>query len=227
MGGDDQWGNVVSGVDLTRRMNRQEVFGLTSPLITTATGAKMGKTAAGAVWLDERRTSSYDFHQYWINVDDRDVARFLGLYTLLPMDEVRRLGALQGADLREAKRVLAFEATRTLHGEAAAQAAERAAAALFGGGGDGNHGNVADVPSSRRPLTDLDGDGLPLIDALADAGLAASKGEARRLIRQGGIRVNGEAVTDEMHALTAADVRDGRIALQAGKKRHHHILFGA
>ncbi len=225
MGGDDQWGNVVSGVDLTRRMNRQEVFGLTSPLITTATGAKMGKTAAGAVWLDERRTSSYDFHQYWINVDDRDVARFLGLYTLLPMDEVRRLGALQGADLREAKRVLAFEATRTLHGEAAAQAAERAAAALFGGGGDGK-GNVADVPSSRRPLADLDGDGLPLIDALADAGLAASKGEARRLIRQGGIRVNGDAVADEMRALTDADVRDGRIALQAGKKRHHHILFG-
>lgn len=227
MGGDDQWGNVVSGVDLTRRMNRQEVFGLTSPLITTATGAKMGKTAAGAVWLDERRTSSYDFHQYWINVDDRDVARFLGLYTLLPMDEVRRLGALQGADLREAKRVLAFEATRTLHGEAAALSAERAAAALFGGGGGDDAGDVGDVPSSRRPPADLDGGGLPLIDALADACLAASKGEARRLIRQGGVRVNGEAVADELHALTAADVRDGRIALQAGKKRHHHILFGA
>ncbi|MBK6901199.1 MAG: tyrosine--tRNA ligase [bacterium] len=221
MGGDDQWGNVVSGVDLTRRMNRQEVFGLTSPLITTATGAKMGKTAAGAVWLDERRTSSYDFHQYWINVDDRDVARFLGLYTLLPMDEVRRLGALQGADLREAKRVLAFEVTRTLHGEPAALAAEQAAAALFGGGGD-----AQGIPSSSRPATDLAGDGLPLIDALADAGLAASKGEARRLIRQGGIRVNGEAVADEMRALTAADVRDGRIALQAGKKRHHHVLIG-
>ena len=221
MGGDDQWGNVVSGVDLTRRMNRQEVFGLTSPLITTATGAKMGKTAAGAVWLDERRTSSYDFHQYWINVDDRDVARFLGLYTLLPMDEVRRLGALQGADLREAKRVLAFEATRTLHGEAAALAAEHAAAALFGGGGGADG-----IPSSSRAASDLAGEGLPLIDVLADAGLAASKGEARRLIRQGGIRVNGEAVADEMRALTVNDVRDGRIALQAGKKRHHHLLVG-
>ena len=218
MGGDDQWGNIVSGIDLTRRMNRQEVYGLTFPLIATATGEKMGKTAAGAVWLDARRTSPYDFFQYWVNVDDRDVERFLKLYTLLPMDEVRKLAALQGADIRDAKRRLAWEVTAALHGEAAANEAEQAAAALFGAGGD-----AAGIPSSQRPAADLAGDGLPLTDALADAGLAKSKGEARRLIRQGGIRVNDEAVTDEMRMLTPADVRDGVIALRAGKKRFHHV----
>lgn len=218
MGGDDQWGNIVSGIDLTRRMNRQEVYGLTFPLIATASGEKMGKTAAGAVWLDARRTSPYDFFQYWVNVDDRDVERFLKLYTLLPMDEVRRLAALQGADIRDAKRRLAWEVTAALHGERAANEAEQAAAALFGGGGD-----AAAVPSSERAAADLAGDGLPLIDVLADTGLAKSKGEARRLIRQGGIRVNGEPVADEMRMLTADDVRDGIIALRAGKKRHHHV----
>ncbi len=218
MGGDDQWGNIVSGIDLTRRLNRQEVYGLTTPLIETAGGAKMGKTAEGAVWLDAKRTSPYDFFQYWVNVDDRDVERFLGLFTLLPMDEVRRLGALQGADIREAKRVLAFEVTKLLHGESEAAAAEKAAAALFGGGAE-----AGSIPSSRRAAADLDGDGLSLIDALADAGLAKSKGEARRLIRQGGIRVNGDKISDEMRALGPDDVQDGKIALQAGKKRHHHI----
>ena len=221
MGGDDQWGNIVSGIDLTRRMNRQEVYGLTFPLIATASGEKMGKTAAGAVWLDAKRTSPYDFFQYWINVDDRDVERFLKLYTLLPMDEVAKLAALQGADIRDAKRSLAFEVTRALHGEQAATEAEKAAAVLFGGGGGGE----GSIPSSSRPAAVLAGDGLPLIDALADAGLAKSKGEARRLIRQGGIKVNGASIEDEMHALGPADVRDGRIALQAGKKRHHHILI--
>lgn len=219
LGGDDQWGNIVSGIDLTRRMNRQEVFGLTFPLIATASGAKMGKTAAGAVWLDARRTSSYDFFQYWVNVDDRDVERFLKLYTLLPMDEVAKLAALQGADVRDAKRRLAFEVTALLHGEAAAREAETAAAALFGGGG----GEGGSIPSSERHAADLDGDGLLLIDALADAGLAKSKGEARRLIRQGGIRVNGDAVSDEMRRLVPDDVHDGIIALRAGKKRHHHV----
>ena len=220
MGGDDQWGNIVSGIDLTRRMNRQEVYGLTFPLIATATGEKMGKTAAGAVWLDAKRTSPYDFFQYWVNVDDRDVERFLKLYTLLPMDEVAKLAALQGADIRDAKRRLAYEVTAALHGEAAATEAEKAAAALFGGGGD-----AGSIPSSSRPATDLAGDGLALIDTLADAGLAKSKGEARRLIRQGGIKVNGRKVDDEMRMLVTDDVDDGRIALQAGKKRHHHILI--
>ena len=219
MGGDDQWGNICSGVDLTRRMNGVEVFGLTFPLLTTSTGEKMGKTAAGAVWLDPERTSPYDFFQYWLNVDDADVERFLGLYTLMPMDEVRRLGALRGADIREAKRELARAVTGLVHGDGAAAEAARAADALFGGGGE-----AAAIPSSARPAADLDGDGLPLIEVLAEAGLAKSRGEARRLIRQGGIRVNGEPVGDELRALGPDDVRDGRIALQAGKKRHHHIL---
>ena len=218
MGGDDQWGNIVSGIDLTRRLNRQEVYGLTFPLLTTATGAKMGKTAAGAVWLDARRTSPFDFHQYWINVDDRDVARFLKLYTLLDMAEIERLAALQGADIREAKRRLAFEVTRLVHGEQAAVEAEKAADALFRGAAEGGA-----IPGSTWPADDLAGDGLELIEVLARVGLAKSKGEARRLIRQGGIRVNGERVDDELRRLTAADVRDGKIALQAGKKRHHHL----
>jgi tyrosyl-tRNA synthetase len=207
---------------LTRRMNKQEVYGLTFPLITTSSGAKMGKTAAGAVWLDAKRTSPYDFYQYWVNVEDADVERFLKLFTLLPMEDVRTLSALQGADIRQAKRRLAFEVTGLLHGEAEAIAAEKAAAALFGGGG----GEDGSIPSSQRSENDLAGDGLQLTEALADSGLAKSKGEARRLIRQGGIRINGQQVTDEMRALTADDIQDGRIALQAGKKRHHHIRIG-
>jgi tyrosyl-tRNA synthetase len=218
MGGGDQWGNIVMGVDLTRRLNQQEVFGLTFPLLTTAGGGKMGKTAEGAVWLDGRRTSPYDFYQYWINCDDRDVGRFLRLYTLLPREEVERLEALRGADLRQAKRALAREITGLVHGEAAAEGAERAAAALFGGNGE-----AESIPSSRRSATDLAGEGLSLTEVLVTSGLCKSKGEARRLVRQQGVRVNGQIVTDELHALGPADVRDGRIALQVGKKKHHHI----
>ena len=218
MGGSDQWGNICSGIDLCRRLNRSEVFGLTFPLISTASGEKMGKTAAGAVWLAAERTSVFDFHQYWVNVDDRDVSRFLRMYTLLPRPEIETLEKLTGADVREAKRVLAREVTALLHGAEAAAEAERAAAALFHGGGD-----ESAVPSSERPAADLEGDGLPLLDVLIDSGLVASRGEARRLVRQGGVRINGEAVADELRALTAADLQSGRIALQVGKKRHHHL----
>jgi tyrosyl-tRNA synthetase len=222
MGGNDQWGNICSGIDLCRRMNRSEVFGLTFPLLMTASGTKMGKTADGAVWLAADRTSPYDFFQYWVNVDDRDVPRFLRLYTLLPRDEIERLDRLEGADLREAKRVLAREVTSLLHGVDAADAAERAAAALFGGASD-----AATVPSSVRAADDLAGDGLPLLDALVDSGLLGSKGEARRMIRQKAVRVNGQMVDDEMRRLTGDDVDGDRIALQVGKKRHHHLLVDA
>ncbi len=218
MGGSDQWGNICSGIDLCRRLNRSEAFGLTFPLIATASGAKMGKTAAGAVWLSAARTTPYEFYQYWVNTDDRDVSRFLRLYTLLPQAEIERLETLSGADIREAKRVLAREVTAQLHGAVAAADAERAAAALFGGGGD-----ESTVPSSERPAADLAGDGLSLLDALVDSELLGSKGEARRMIRQRAVRVNGEVVADELRALTADDVADGRIALQVGKKRHHHL----
>lgn len=221
MGGNDQWGNICSGIDLCRRVNRTEVFGLTFPLIATATGAKMGKTAAGAVWLSAGRTSPYEFFQYWVNVDDRDTSRFLRMYTLLPRAEIERLEQLEGADLRQAKQVLAREVTALLHGPAAADEAAQAAAALFGGGDQEDA-----VPGSERPAADLAGDGLPLLDALVQSGLLASKGEARRLVRQQAVKVNGETVADELRLLTAADVRDGRIALQVGKKRHHHLRFG-
>jgi tyrosyl-tRNA synthetase len=219
MGGNDQWGNIVSGIDLCRRVNRTETYGLTFPLLATATGAKMGKTAEGAVWLDAQRTSPYDFYQYWVNVDDRDVGRFLRLYTLLPPDEIERLERLEGADIREAKRVLARAVTALNHGEDEAAAAEKAAAALFGGEAD-----TSSVPSSTRPAADLRGDGLLLLDALVDCGLMKSKGEAKRMIRQNAVRVGGEIVSDEMLRLTADHVREDRVELQVGKKRHHHII---
>ncbi len=218
VGGSDQWGNICSGIDLCRRVDRAEVFGLTYPLIMTAAGEKMGKTAAGAVWLDADRTSPYEFFQYWVNVDDRDVGRFLRLYTLLPPGRIEELEALQGADIRRAKQDLALAVTTLVHGEAAAQAAADAARAAFGGDGD-----AAAIPSSALAAAGLAAGGLALIDALVSAGLVESKGEARRLVRQGGVRVNGQTVADEQRRLVAADVQDGRIALQLGKKRHHHL----
>ncbi|MGD9547401.1 MAG: tyrosine--tRNA ligase [Candidatus Krumholzibacteriia bacterium] len=221
MGGSDQWGNICSGIDLTRRVTRDEVYGLTFPLMMTAAGTKMGKSASGAVWLSAERTPVYDFYQYWINVDDRDVSRFLRLYTLMPRERIEELERLEGADVREAKRELARAVTTLLHGAEATEAAERAAAALFGGAAD-----ASTVPSSERPAADLAGEGLALLDAMVDCGLFQSKGEARRMVRQQAVRVNGEVVEDELRTLTAADVRDGRIALQVGKKKHHHLLVG-
>jgi len=219
MGGNDQWGNICSGIDLSRRVNRNEVFGLTYPLIMTASGEKMGKTAAGAVWLDPERTSPYDFFQYWINIDDRDVSRFLRLYTRLPKAEIEALEKLQGADIREAKHALARAVTVMVHGAAAAEGAENASAALFSAGGD-----ASTVPSSERPAADFTGEGVSLLDALVTSGLMKSKGEARRMVRQKAVRVGGAVVTDEMRALTTDDAAEGRIVLQVGKKRHHHIL---
>ncbi|MEN8008486.1 MAG: tyrosine--tRNA ligase, partial [Candidatus Krumholzibacteriota bacterium] len=219
MGGNDQWGNICSGIDLCRRFNQSEVYGLTFPLLATASGAKMGKSAEGAVWLDANRTSPYDFFQYWVNVDDRDVSRFMRLYTLMPPAEIEKLEKLQGADIREAKKVLAREVTTLVHGAAEAAAAEKAATALFSGGGD-----ESTVPSSDRPRDDFSDPGLNLLDALVDTGLMKSKGEARRMIRQKAVRVGGELVEDETLLLTEAHIADGKIALQVGKKRHHHIL---
>lgn len=221
MGGNDQWGNICSGIDLCRRFNQSEVFGLTFPLLATASGAKMGKSADGAVWLDANRTSPYDFFQYWVNVDDRDVSRFMRLYTLMQPSEIEKLEQLQGADIREAKKVLAREVTTLVHGADEAAAAEKAATALFSGGGD-----ESTVPSSERSGDDFAGAGLALLDALVDTGLMKSKGEARRMIRQKAVRVAGEVVADESLMLTTDHIEDGRIALQVGKKRHHHILVG-
>ena len=219
MGGNDQWGNICSGVDLCRRLNQQDVFGLTFPLLATATGAKMGKTAAGAVWISPERTTPYDFHQYWINVDDRDVSRFLRLYTLRDRERIEELERLEGADLREAKRALAHAVTALVHGPEAADAAEKAAVALFTGAGD-----ASTVPSTALDPARLAGGGLALLDALVETELCQSKGEARRLVRQGGVKVNDAVVADEARLLGPDDARDGRIRLQLGKKRHHHLI---
>jgi len=219
LGGNDQWGNICSGIDLTRRMNRQEVFGMTTPLLATATGGKMGKTEAGAVWLAADRTSPYDFYQYWVNVDDRDVSRFLRLYTLLDRERIEALEALEGADVREAKQALAHAVTTLVHGEDEATAARKAAEALFAGAGA-----ASTVPSSECAASDLDGDGLLLLEALTASGLCKSKGDARRMIRQKAVRVNGEVAGDEMLHLGPDHVQNGTIALQVGKKKHHHLL---
>lgn len=217
-GGDDQWGNIVAGVDLVRRVAGVEVQALTYPLLTTASGAKMGKTAAGAVWLAADMLSPYGFYQYWVNCEDADVARLLKIFTFLPLDEIDRLGRLAGAEVREAKRILALEATRITHGEAEAARAAASARAAFGGGGD-----VAAMPSSTVAAAALDA-GLAVAAAVADAGLTRSRGEARRLIEQGGVYVNDARVDDPDARLTRADVAAGAIVLRAGKKKHHRLV---
>ena len=215
MGGSDQWGNIVTGVDLARRVEGATLFGLTAPLITTASGAKMGKTAQGAVWLNADMCSPYDYWQFWRNTDDRDVGRFLRLFTELPLDEVARLEALEGEEINEAKKTLADLATRMCHGADAARDAGETARRTFDEGASGDALPTIDVTASEL------GDGVLVYDLLRRSGLCASNGEARRLIRGGGARVNGDKVVDEQATMTAADVNaDGVIKLSAGKKRH-------
>ena len=219
LGGSDQWGNIVTGIDLTRRVDGQEVFGLTSPLITTSSGAKMGKSANGAIWLNEERLSPFDFWQFWRNTEDADIERFLGLFTELPMDEVRRLGALQGAEINDAKIILANHATSLCHGEAAAHTAEATAQTTFGDKG----------MSDGLPQVEIgqdDANGLSMIAALNLVGFAKSNGEARRLIRGGGARLNDQAIADEEAGLKLADFVDGKAKISAGKKRHALIILG-
>lgn len=218
MGGSDQWGNIVAGIDLIRRLGGPSAFGVTFPLITTAAGAKMGKTAAGAVWLDPERTSPYDYYQFWINGDDRDVGRFLALFTLLPLEEIRAITTVDGGDLRAAKRRLAFEATRLAHGEDQARKAEGAAAALFSGG-DVPEEALRDAPTVELPATTL-ADGLEAFDLFHRVGLARSRGEARRLIEGGGAYVGGRQVAAFSERVSAADAADGRILLRVGKKKY-------
>ncbi len=215
MGGSDQWGNIVNGVELGRRIDNRALFGLTTPLITTANGAKMGKTAAGAVWLNPDRLSPYDYWQFWRDTADADVGRFLRMFTDLPLDEITRLEALQGQEINVAKILLATEATSMAHGGAAAAAAAETARRVFGEGGAGE-----DLPRLKVARGDL-ARGIPAIDLLHRSGLAASKSDARRLIKGGGGRVNGEPLGDDAAVLTLADVAaDGYIKLSAGKKKH-------
>jgi tyrosyl-tRNA synthetase len=219
VGGDDQWGNIVAGVDLVRRIEGAEVQAFTWPLLTTADGQKMGKTAAGAVWLDARKTSPYEFYQYWINIDDRDVAKCLAYFTLLPMDEIRRLGALQGADIREAKKVLAYEAAKITHGEQEASQAREASGSAFGDG----TGSLDSVPSSTVESARIER-GLFVVDLAAESGLTSSKGEARRLIKQGGLYVNQTRIESPETMIRSEDIEKDIILLRAGKKRYHRIV---
>jgi tyrosyl-tRNA synthetase len=216
MGGNDQWGNILAGADLIRRAEGGSAEALTFPLLETATGAKMGKTEQGAVWLDPERTSPYDYYQYWINTDDRDVEKFLALFTFLPMEEVRRLGALEGAALREAKAVLAWETTSLLHGADEADRARDAASALFGGGAGAGEA----IPTAPLDAELLRGEGTPAFILFAEAGLARSRGEARRLIEQGGAYINGRRLERFDEPVTDRDIEDGYILLRAGKKKY-------
>jgi tyrosyl-tRNA synthetase len=215
MGGSDQWGNIVSGIDLGRRLENAQLFALTAPLITTSSGAKMGKTAAGAVWLNADLVNPYEYWQYWRNTEDADVERFLKLFTVLPLDEIARLAALRGQDINEAKKVLATEATALVHGRAAADEAAATARTTFEEGGLSES-----LPTEQVARTNLES-GLSVLEAYVLLHLVMSKGEARRQIRNGGLRVNDVVVTDENMLLTTRDLTpEGVIKLSLGRKRH-------
>ena len=224
MGGDDQWANIISGTDLIRRVERKDAFGWTYPLLTTSSGKKMGKTEKGAVWLDPKRTSPYEYYQYWINTEDDDVERFLSLFTFLPMKEIRELGKLSGADIREAKQRLAFETTAIVHGSENAHQAQQAAESLFSGSI-----SDADQDNSNVPGTIIGPErisvGLGIFDIFLETGLCKSKGEARRLQAQGGVYVNDQRIDDPEFCLGESDLQNREILLRAGKKRYHRLTL--
>ena len=217
MGGDDQWSNIIAGVELVRRKEGRSCYGLTIPLLTKSDGKKMGKTASGALWLDAEKTSPYDFYQYWRNIDDADVKKCLALLTFLPMDEVNRLGALEGAEINEAKKLLAYEVTKLVHGESAASQAQEAASSMFGGSGTSE--NMPSVKLARGIL------GSKLLDAMAKGGIVPSKAEGRRLIEQGGISLNDVRIGDVDYVLSETDFKDGAAILKKGKKKHYKLII--
>ena len=220
LGGDDQWGNILAGVDLVRRVERKTVHAVTFPLLTTASGEKMGKTAGGAVWLDTSRTSPYEFYQYWVNINDRDVQRFLACFTLLPMDEVIRLGKLESESVREAKEVLAYEVTKLAHGETEAENARNASRAAFGDEG---------IDLSAIPTTTINADrltgGIPIVNLFCEVGLGGSKSAVRRLIQQGGAYLNGKQVKESDSIVTEKHLDDGTLMLRHGKKRFRRVVI--
>jgi len=237
MGGSDQWGNIIAGIDLVRKVKRGSGYGITFPLITTSSGEKMGKTASGAVWLDAERTSPYEYYQYWVNVDDKDVARFLALYTFLPMEEIGAVETLKDADLNAAKSILAYETTRLVHGANEAENAIQASLTMFGNRQlpsqilpsstiprDGRGMSETSVPSSTIEMQVLK-EGLPAFKLFQHAGLASSGGAARRLIEQGGAYVNGSRVTAFDQMITDGDLKRDEILLRSGKKRFHKIVL--
>ena len=212
MGGNDQWSNILGGVDLIRRIGHSDSFGLTFKLLTTKEGKKMGKTEKGALWLDSKKTSPYEFYQYWRNIDDADVKKVLSLLTFLPMDEVNRLSNLKDEQINEAKKVAAFEITKLIHGEEEAKKAEEAAKALFEG-----QGSLENMPTSKVETN------ISILDAIITAGMAPSKGQARTLINQGGITLNDEKVTDVNYILSDNDFKEGYAILRKGKKVYHKL----
>ena len=218
-GGSDQWSNIIAGVDLVRKADSASVYGLTFKLLVTSEGKKMGKTEAGALWLDANKVSPYEFYQYWRNVDDPDVKNCLALLTFLPMDEVNRLGSLSGSELNKAKEVLAFEVTKLVHGEDEAMKAQAAARALFSGGADG-----ASVPTTELDKSIFD-KGIDIISLLSQTGLISSNSEGRRLIQQGGITLNGEIVADFNKMVTADDFENGKLMLRKGKKVYRQVVI--
>jgi tyrosyl-tRNA synthetase len=238
MGGSDQWGNIVAGVDLVRRMRQKTVYGITFPLITTASGEKMGKTAQGAVWLDGELTSPYEYYQYWINTEDQDVARFLAYFTFLPMEEIGAVEGLQGADLNLVKTILAYEVTKITHGEAAAGAAQVESEEIFGArtipddllpssGVRRQAESAAEGAAAGMPATTIASSrlrqGIPAFELFAEVGLCSSRGEARRLIKQGGGYINGKRIQEFDDRATLEHLEKGEILLRAGKKKYHRI----
>lgn len=219
MGGDDQWSNIISGVDLVRRVENEQVYGLTFTLLTTSEGKKMGKTEKGALWLDPEKTTPYEFYQYWRNIDDADVENCLALLTFLPMEKVRELGALEGAEINKAKEILAFEVTNLVHGEEEATKAQEAARALF------SHGtNMENVPSTTLDAA-IFKEGIDIVTLLADINLVPSKSEGIRLIKQGGLSIDGNKIEDTKFIVTEDLFNDGKILIKKGKKTYHQILI--
>ncbi len=235
MGGSDQWGNIVAGIDLTRKIHRKTSFGITFPLITTSSGAKMGKTASGAVWLDPKKTSPYEYYQFWVNTDDNDVAKFLALFTMLPMNEIDGVKELQGADLNSAKAILAFEATVLAHGKNEAEKAYNSALSMFGARkipesmlpSSGILRKAVEVVNDNVPSSDIDKNeieaGIPAFKFFHSMGLANSGGAARKLIQQGGAYINGERVSAFDYIINLDDFKDSEVVLRAGKKRYHKV----
>ncbi|HMM05974.1 MAG TPA: tyrosine--tRNA ligase [Clostridiales bacterium] len=217
LGGSDQWNNILGGVELVRRLDQGQALGMTFKLLTTAEGNKMGKTAKGALWIDENKTSPYEFYHYWRNIDDADVENCLALLTFLPMDEVRRLGGYKDGRINEAKSILAYEVTKLVHGEANAIKARDAEQALFAGNGSGDN-----IPSVTMSAADFS-EGINILELYLKAGLIPSKGEGRRLMQQNGIKIKGEAILDFNLLITADDFEDGKLLLQKGKKSFKQI----
>lgn len=219
-GGNDQWSNILAGKDLSRKWCGVDVEGMVFALLTNSEGKKMGKTQKGALWLSPERTSPYEFYQYWRNVGDADVNKCLRFLTFLPMEEVNRLSALEGAEINKAKEVLAYEVTKLVHGEEEARKAQEGARAAFGGGGD-----AANIPTTEMATADFDGDGKGLVSLIKELGLVPSNGEGFRTIEQGGLSVNGEKVTNPKMNVTADLFKDGELLIQKGKKKFHKVVI--